>query len=374
MTLAGENLTDAVDDVDADYLTRLLRGAGYAGAAVAAFERSPVVGTSHGGGALYRFRLRQALGSDVAPTALILKVAQHVPSQNQDPSYSRRELDCYQADLFAGLGARLLVPRAYATDADEATGRFWIWMEDFDDAFDIGWTPTLLAAALRDLAELHARWWDRAAEAARMPFLRWRAQAMYDGLWVERIAANCAAIAGHPHEHAIAMVFTAERQRLLMRLSAAAALVYPRLERLPQTLLHQDVWLPNLGRRAGKTALIDWSYAGPGTPGAELSQTYALLVQMWGHQTDDQPLLEALYAGLTEDWRLPISYEELLAGYELAFCLRPCHALAGPVLGGILRGRPTMVGSDDLDERLAAAETVFKRIERGVRRLDTLVS
>jgi hypothetical protein len=39
-------------------------------------------------------------------------------------------------------------------------------------------------------------------------------------------------------------------------------------------------------------------------------------------------------------------------------------------LGGILRGRPTMVGSGDLDERLAAAEAVFARIERGVRRLD----
>ncbi len=362
----------AEDAVDAAHLTRVLRDAGYSGASVTAFQRSLVGGKSHGGGALYRFQLDLAPDGAETPAALILKVAQHVPSQIQDPSYTRRELDCYRADLFADLGARLLVPRAYATDAD--AGRFWIWMEDFGDTFDVVWTPELLAQALRDLAELHAAWWGRAAELARMPFLRWRAQAMYDGLWVERIAANCAAIEGHPHERLIATIFTPQRRRLLIRLSAAADLVYPRLERLPQTLLHQDVWLPNLGRRTGKTALIDWSYAGPGTPGAELSQSYALLVQMWGHQTDDRPLLDALYTGLAMDWRLPISYDELLAGYELTFCLRPCHALGGPVLGGILRGRATMVGSDDLHERLAAAETVFACIERGVRRLDDPIS
>ena len=364
----------AHDAVDAAHLTRVLRGAGYSGAVVAAFQRSLVGGKSHGGGALYRFQLDLAPNSAEAPATLILKAAQHVPSQSQDPSYTRRELDCYRANLFAGLGARLLVPRAYATDADADFGRFWIWMEDLGDAFDVAWTPGPLAEALRDLAELHAAWWGRAAELARMPFLRWRAQAMYNGLWVDRIAANCAAIECHPHERLIATVFTPSRQRLLMRLSAAADLVYPRLERLPQTLLHQDVWLPNLGRRAGKTALIDWSYAGLGTPGAELSQSYALLVQMWGQQTDDQLLLEALYTGLTMDRRLPISFDELLAGYELTFCLRPCHALGGPVLGGILRGRATMVGSDDLHERLAAAETVFARIERGVQRLDDPMS
>ncbi|HEY7600716.1 MAG TPA: hypothetical protein VH741_12375, partial [Candidatus Limnocylindrales bacterium] len=367
--MSSEREDTTIESVDATYLSRVLRDAGYSGVVVAAFQRSPVGGKSHGGGALYRYRLDLAPSSAEAPATLILKTAQHVPSQSQDPSYTRRELDCYRAELFAGLGERLLAPRAYATDADADTGRFWIWMEDFGDAFDVAWTPELLAQALRDLAELHARWWGRAEELARMPFLRWRAQAMYDGLWVERIAANCAAIEGHPHERAIGTVFTPARQRLLARLSAAADLVYPRLERLPQTLLHQDAWLPNLGRRAGKTALIDWSYAGPGTPGAELSQSYALLAQMWGHQADDQPLLEALHTGLAEDWRLPISYDQLLAGYEMAFCLRPCHALGGPVLGGILRGRATMVGSDDLDERLAAAEAVFRRIERGVRRL-----
>jgi hypothetical protein len=178
----------AIEAVDTAHLTRMLRDAGYSGAAVTAFQRLPVGGKSHGGGALYRFQLDLASSSEGAPTTLILKTAQQVPSQSQDPSYARRELDCYRADLFAGLGARLLVPRAYAADADADAGRFWIWMEDLGEAFDVAWTPELLAAALRDLAELHAAWWGRAEELARMPFLRWRAQAMYDGLWVAGVS------------------------------------------------------------------------------------------------------------------------------------------------------------------------------------------
>src|SRR5262245_29883236 len=145
----------AIETIDATHLTRVLHDAGYSGATVTAFQRSPVGGKSHGGGALYRFELDLAPGSQGVPATLILKTAEHVPSQSQDPNYTRRELDCYRADLFAGLGTRLLVPRAYATDADADAGRFWIWMEDFGDAFEVAWTPDLLAAALRDLAELH---------------------------------------------------------------------------------------------------------------------------------------------------------------------------------------------------------------------------
>ncbi len=172
------------------------------------------------------------------------------------------------------------------------------------------------------------------------------------------------------HEREIAQVFTSDRRRLLVRLSRAADAVYPKLDALPQTLLHHDVWLPNLGRVDGKTALIDWSYAGPGTPGADLSQTVALMIQVWGPEMDDEALLAALYAGLTTDWGLEVSYDDVLTGYELCFCLRPAHALGGPVLGGILSGKATMVGSDSLDERLAAADATLRRIERGVRRLE----
>ncbi len=361
-----------LESVDAASLTGLLRRAGYAGAEVTGFTREPVAGTSHGGGDLHRYRLivRSASGvpEQVPPAALVLKESRGIGSQSLDPDYPSREADCYRHDLFSGLGERLRVPRAFEVDVDAGAQRYWIWMEDLGDAFDVEWTPELLTQAVRDLAELHARWWGRGHELSRMAFLRQRAQAMYDGLWSERIARNCAAIEGHEHEREISRVFTNDRRRLLMRLSRAADIVYLKLDALPQTLLHHDVWLPNLGRVDGKTALIDWSYAGPGTPGADLSQTVALMIQVWGPDMDDEALLAALHSGLTSDWGLDVPYSDVLAGYELCFCLRPAHALGGPVLGGILSGKATMVGSDSLDERLAAADATLRRIERGVRR------
>jgi len=362
-----------VDAIDAAYLTRLLRGMGRADDVVA-FTREPVGGPSYGGGQLHRFRLTIAShlghGRPAAPLSLILKESRALGSQALDPAYVRRELDCYRHDLFAGLGARLRVPVAYHTAIHANGDRCWIWMEDFGDAFAVTWTPQALTAAVRDVAELHAHWWDREHDLVRMPFLRHRAQAMYDGLWAARIRANCAAVAGHPDERAIARVFTPERCRVLARLAEAADLVYPHLDRLPQTVLHQDVWLPNLGRCDDRTALIDWSYVGQGTPGAELSQMVSLLIQTWGPDVDDLPFVEALYTGLTRDWGCTISHDEVLAGYELCFCLRPAHALGGPILGGILGGKAPMVGSPALDDRLAAAEGTWRRIERGLRRLD----
>jgi hypothetical protein len=359
-----------VEAIDAAYLTSLLQESRYPGAAVTAFHYAPLEGTSHGGGSLYRFHLVLAPGTpETTPKTLILKEAQTVPSQSQDPGYARREAECYRAGLFEGLGQRLLVPQSYGVQFHEAEGRFWMWLEDYGDAFKLEWTTAALAQAARDLAELHALWWERREAGERLPFLRQRAQAMYDGFWVERITRNLAAITGHPQETAITQVFTPERRQALSRLSRAADWVYPYLERLPQTLLHHDVWLPNMGRRGDQTVLIDWSYVGPGTPGSDLSQTYALLAQMWSPDFDDVPLLEALYTGLTEDWQLPITYDQLLAGYELTFCLRPAHALAGPVLGAILSGKQLMVGSVMLEERLASAEAVLQRIERGLRRL-----
>jgi len=371
----GEAL-ESKDAITPAYLTRLLAGAGFVGTEVVACHAAPVSGTSHGGGGLFRFMLTLSptpdkAGASSAPRSLVLKETHTIGSQVLDPQYARRELDCYAHNLFAGLTTRLFVPRAYHLSAAPSVGHYWMWMEDLHDAFAVAWTSSLVADALRAITELYAAWWERRTELASMGFLRYRAQAMYDGLWTDRIAQNCAAIEDHPQRRALSTVFTPRRCALLCRLSCCADAVYPLLDRLPQTLLHQDVWLPNLGRHGGKVALIDWSYAGPGTPGAELSQTVALLIQMWGgDEVNEAHFLDALYAGLTEDWGLSVSYADLIAGYDLAFCLRPAHALGGPVLGGILAGRATMVGPDDLTGRLAAAEAVFQRIERGVQRLD----
>jgi hypothetical protein len=69
------------------------------------------------------------------------------------------------------------------------------------------------------------------------------------------------------------------------------------------------------------------------------------------------------------DRSVAVPWEELLAGDELGFCLRPAQALGGPVLGGILSEGAMMGGSADMAGRLASAEATFERIEPGAGRL-----
>ncbi|MEK3886227.1 phosphotransferase [Bacillus sp. FSL K6-3431] len=369
--LVLENII-SVEAIDCKYLTYLLRVSGYEDAEVVAFKRESVDGSSHGGGSIHRFRLIFSThGSNIAPDSIILKESREIHTQSLDPVFARREAECYKNNLFKNINKKLYIPKAYQLIVKPDLKQYWVWMEDLGEkAFNIEITPAILVEMVRDISELHSMWWGREDELRNMPFLRHRAQAMYDGLWVDRIAQNCQSIALHSQAEQISKVFTEKRCKALMQLSKAKELIYPKLEALPQTLLHHDIWPPNLGRYSGKTVLIDWSYVGQGTPGADLSQTVALLFQMWDPNLDDEALLHALWTGLKEDSGLTVEYEEIVAGYELAFCLRPAHVLAGPVLGSILSGKSSMVGDSSLDGKLASAEAVLQRIERGIRRLE----
>jgi thiamine kinase-like enzyme len=366
-----DNITK-IEEIDCKYLTSIMRQAGFDDVTVIGFNREPAGGKSHGGGAVHRFKLNylDSVSSSV-PTSIILKESREIPSQVLDPGFARREVECYKNSLYEDIHEKLYIPKAYNLTLQPEQGLYWIWMEDLGEiAFNIEWTLDNLSKAIRDIAEFHAKWWGRTSEFKEKSFLRHRAQAMYDGLWSDRIRQQCEAIVGHPQENIISKVFTPKRCEYLVKLSKAQDLVYPKLDALPQTILHHDIWTPNLGSYNGKTALIDWSYVGQGTPGADLSQTAALLFQMWSPDLEDEALLNALWTGLREDWDLPVKYEEIVAGYELTFCLRPAHALGGPVLGAILSGKVSMVGNNDIEWRLASAEATFRRIEKGLKRLE----
>lgn len=350
----------SVEAIDARYLTNMLQMAGFPEADVTGFTRAQAGGIAHNSRFVHRIRLT-ANGS--APASLILK---EVHPSATDPGFARREIELYRSGFYDSLGERLLVPRVYHIVDQPESGLYWLFLEDLPEAFSVDWTPDSFAAAMRNVAELHARWWGREEEVRRLTFLKPRAHAMYNEIWADRTAANCAAVTdGSP----VARVFTPDRLQLLNRLSRAADAVLPALGKLPQTVLHHDVWLPNLGRVGDRTLLIDWAFAGPGTPGSELSQTMALLCQMWGADFDENALLHPLYDALTRDWGIRLGWDDFLAGYEIAFCLRPAHALGGPILGGIVKGTASMVGGTNLDERLAAADATLRRIERGIRRL-----
>lgn len=357
----------SIESLNRSYLNHVVQTAGF-DAHIRGFRRERIAGESHGGGALHRFHLDVLEDHNHnVPKSIILKQTNDRINPAFDPGYAGREFHCYHNDVFRSYGTSELMPTIYLLDRP-SRGHYWIWMEDLSAAFSAVWTQQSLADSLRAITRLYAIWWNRIHELTPMLFLQRRAQSMYDGIWKSRIAANSLMIEQHPHGPEIGRVFTHGRCQLLSWLSDASTIIYRHLDRLPQALLHQDLWLANIACSQNRTTLIDWSHTGTGSPGSEFSYTFLMLTQMWEGFSDDELLLNSLYTGLM-NWNIPIAYEDLLSGYELGFCLRPAQILGGPILSGLLSGRAPMLGPTMLEARLLAAENIFKRIERGARRI-----
>lgn len=365
---------EAVETVSEVDLSELLQTAGYPGSEVVRFERQEI-NNRYGTGVIHRFQLHYKFEAGRSllrqpPDSLILKESKLIESQAEDDALGIREIECYRRNLFDGIGSHLVIPRSYGTFVDAKKRKYWLCIEDYKDALDVPWNADLLKKAISDIGELHAVWWEKREAFNKMSFLRVHAQAMYANLWRQRIAENCLRVNAHPASRRIEEVFTSSRCTLLMKLPDLCNNIYSILEILPQTLLHHDIWLPNLGIYGDRTVLIDWSYIGPGTPGADLSFLYLTLLQQQEIIIDEMSLLYALHESLNEYWQLPLTFEALLKGFEISFCLRPAHILGGPILGGILSGRRSMLGSNSLDDCLDTAEAVFALIERGLAYLD----
>ncbi len=382
MDSAHWNQVSDVHAVDCEYLTFLMQQAGYPAAKVQSFSPTNDVGPSYGGGGmLVRFSLSYDGPHDAeAPESIVLKqIGQH-PNHPGDTFGFRREADCYVHGLFDNLPGRLCVPQAYAavvqTDAEQA----WIWMEDMGKAFDVAWSAEALIQHTRDIAALHALWWERRDALTAMPFLLRRGLTMYyGGPFTQNWEQHFAAIAGHPRANEIEQVFTPERQLLLKKLLSLVTDICQQLERLPQTLLHQDVYPPNLGRSGERTVLIDWANAGPGTPGSELAVTLAqgfeFVAADIGSVRDGQlfkeQLLEAYRANL-QAYGVHLDFSDLEAGFELACCLRPAHALGGYILPGLLLEHCPGGGArdlSDLNRYLFLSECFFHLLQKVLKRL-----
>ncbi len=338
-----------VQVVDREYLTCLMQQAGYAAVKVQSFSPTNDVGPSYdGGGMLVRFSLSYDGPHDAkAPESIVLKQIGQNPYHPGDAFGFRREADCYSHGLFDNLPGRLCVPKAYAAVVQRDAQQAWIWMEDMGKAFDVTWSAEALIQHTRDIAALHALWWERRDALAAMPFLLRSGLTMYyGGPLTQHWDQHFAAIAGNPRAKDIEQVFTPERHLLLKKLLSLVTDICQQLKRLPQTLLHQDVYPPNLGCSGERTVLIDWALAGPGTPGSELAVT---LLQGFEFLTADigsirdgelfkEQLLEAYRANL-QACGVNLDLSDLEAGFELACCLRPAHAVGGALLPGLLLGR-----------------------------------
>ncbi len=287
-----------------------------------------------------------------------------------DSGYVVREAHCYADGLFDQLTPVLSVPKAYHITVEPSQDECWIWLEDVGEhAFQRMWTLPTLEKAMRGIAHLHAQWWERTAELERLSFLFPRGLALYQGHYTEQFKKVFAAMDSHREAAAISKVYTAERRDLLLKLQDIEDVVYPELDGLPQTLLHQDFIPPNVAFVDERMTLIDWAYAGPGTPGAELC-VVSFLADMDLVLEDtipnlDELLVETLWQALRKEHTLPIRFADVQRGYQLSYVLRTSSLFTLAAFMGFLLGH-TVPGErlelSNVEGWLQRSEAVQERV------------
>jgi hypothetical protein len=205
-------------------------------------------------------------------------------------------------------GRRFGAPMLYGSVYDDARRDYWLFLEDLGESTLLEGDRDAWRAAVRWLAQMHGRWWGRAAELRALDCLDEHGPRHYWSL--ARTARRHLVRAGPGHA-----------LRLFDRLMAGFESVIDHLIRQPRTLVHADVFPHNILLQPGpRIRPIDWEAAAVGLAAWDLAR----LLDGWG---EDRPAFTALY--LSElNRHLPVpchraSFEKTLAHCEVLLAL--CH-------------------------------------------------
>lgn len=203
---------------------------------------------------------------------------------------------------------RFGAPTLYASVYDDVRGDYWLFLEDLGEwTLNEGDRDEWLAA-VRWLAQMHGKWWGRAAELRALGCLHEHGDRYY---WrVARTARRHLVRADH--RQAI---------RSFDRLMARFESVVDHLIRQPRTLVHGDVFPHNILLQPGpRIRPIDWEAAAVGLGAWDLTR----LLDGWGK---DKPAFRAAYlAELARQLPVPCdprSFETTVAHCEVLDVL--CH-------------------------------------------------
>ena len=235
-------------------------------------------------------------------------------------SVHERELALYEMDEPR---LRQYLPTCYATHRDVAAGRWALLLEYLPEAETYGpESANLLGckgfeAVLTGLGDIHSVWYQREAELARLPWLTprlstnemmemmplWRALADFATNWFE---PWCGPEIGAIHRN------------LLETLPQW----WPRLHRLPVTLIHNDFNPRNFVLRASphgaKLCVFDWELAAVGVPQHDLAEWLCFTWQSGMTAASLSTLLETHRLSLAAVGEWQIDKTEWREGFALA--------------------------------------------------------
>jgi hypothetical protein len=260
------------------------------------------------------------------------------PALHRHPLYWKREALAYQSGWLEQLPGGLRAPRCLAAD-EQQDSTVWLWLEDVRDQFPAEWTAAHYARAARCLGRFNWAYVAGQVEAsesvskmagprrrrsetapegpladrppARMdwPHFAWLARVgsprgvIEAYAWLEGVVRNPATW-DHP---LLRPSFPPALHRRLPEFWEARHGLLNMLERLPQTVCHQDAWPDNAyfpSDSAQALGLLDWASAGWTVVGSDLADLavagYPLLRVRLTPAEIDEAVFEPYLEGLRE--------------------------------------------------------------------------
>lgn len=305
----GEGLT-------AEFLTAAL-AARLGGTNVTAVDVEPV-GTGQVSDS-YRLRLTYDGQADMPPTLIAKVPAADPASRGAARAFRTYEIEaCFYDQLAADLPVALA--RCYYAAYDAGPDEYVVLLEDLSPALPgdqlAGLHPEEAAAAVAELAALHAAGWD-SPELAALP-------------WLNRSGPDAAALMAA----AIADLYPGFRHRYAERLEQGTLTLiedflpyagsYLAAADGPRTIVHGDFRADNLLFGRDRPVVLDWQTAGFGAATGDLSYFLASSLPVAARRQYEETLVRRYHAGLLSRG-VELSWHDCWTGYRR-------HAFSGIVM------------------------------------------
>ena len=266
--------TSHITGIDEQQLTPLVRKALQQDRAeIASWQTEPLRGGIGDLGAglvgVYRFYGQAHIGDSLLPWSIVLK-SSRAAADRANVAYLQREWYAYHSNHLTAMNGPVVAPICLET-SQQPDDLHWIWLEHLVDAYPQPWAVSHYAAVAQHFGQWNGSYLTSEPlpnypwfchSAAR----EWAAQATPEVEFLHTVVDHPVVQQVYPNGQASAILqLWDERERF-----------FEALERLPQTVCHNDAFRRNLfGRRqvdgSIQTVAIDWAYIGWGALGEEVA-------------------------------------------------------------------------------------------------------
>ncbi|KNF07598.1 choline/ethanolamine kinase [Gottschalkia purinilytica] len=219
---------------------------------------------------VYRVYGKAKVKSITKDWSFILKVLSSTQVGETDichPLYWKREAIIYDSTLLDTLPSKLKGPKCYSIEK-QTDNSIWLWMEELSD--DSLWSLDQYSKSAKILGNFNGEYISKKA----MPNYPWLTQngspraTLHHLSWIKKSIED-KAIWEHPM---IRSAFSKSTSKHLIKLWNDSPFLLDKLETLSETFCHLDAFRRNMFfSQDNILTLIDWSYAGKGIIGTDIS-------------------------------------------------------------------------------------------------------